>query len=809
MLIICNRKVDIIMNKARLLLMGLLFCALVLGCSGPEEKKARFLAKGQALYEKGEYVSAALELKNALQIDPKFAEARYQLGLVEAAQKNYRNALGHLLKAVELDPAHAAARIEVGKIYLGARLPEKALEEVETVLAADPQNAEALLLKAAIWVAQERFDQVRPYLERLLADGLTAADGYLLLGAVYLQQGSVEQAEATFKRGLEANPGQLALQMKLADLYQRDKRYAEAAELLQKVQREYPEKTDLFLLLALLHRQAGQPEKVAAVLDRFLEEHGTEADSWIKVAKFYLSGRQLDKALEVMQDGMALQPQLSELRLALAELILNTTRDNDKALAILQEGLNAIKDQESPEAIELQTGLARLHYQQGDLKGLQKMLAQVLKTSPKNVDALFLQGSLNLLQGQSGEAISAFRTVVDERPEFIDGRIQLAEAHIMNGEFNLAADTLQQGLGAYPGSRPLQLAYARLQARQGRYTEARAVLQGWLKVHPDDLEVLAQVGAYHVAEDQLEEAKKVFSQLLTKAPKLPQGYLRMAGCLQREGRLAQARETIERGVQVLPESNLLAEALVQLCLQQGQQSRAARFIDDRLARHGDNAFDRNLQGEMLLASGRVLEARKAFEKAVAKQPEWPAPYKNLAESYLLKGELPEAEQVLQRSIESTERNVGAYQALSYLKQQQGDRETAVSLLEQSLELKPDFWPAANDLAFLLATAGADSEELERALKLARRARNLAPEEPSVLDTLGWVEYRRGNLTEAEQWLRLALGGGAGGAEVAYHMGMVSFDLGQKEQARQFLQKALDAGVDFAGKEEARQTLDTI
>jgi tetratricopeptide (TPR) repeat protein len=797
------------MNNAKVVLVGLLVGALVLGCSGPEEKKARFMAKGQALYEQGEYVSAALELKNALQIDPKFAEAHYRLGLVEVAQTNFRSAIGHLLKAIELDPTLATAHVELGKVYLGARLPEKALEEVETVLAADPANSEALLLKAAVWVAQEKFEQVRSYLEQLLADGLTAADGYLLLGAVYLQQGSVAQAEATIKRGLEANPGQLDLQIKLADLYQQEKRFAEAAGLLQEVQRQHPEKTELALRLALLHRQAGQTEQVEAVLEQFLAEHGSEADAWVKVAKFHLSGRQLDRALQVMQQGMARQPQLIELRLALAELILNSTRDNDKAMAILQEGLKGIRDQESPAAIQLKTALARLHYQRGDLKALQRQLQEVLQVSPKNDDALYLQGSLDLLQGKGDAAVAAFRAVVDDRPEFVDARIQLAEAHIMNREYNLAADTLRQGLGSFPGSRPLQRAYARLQARQGHYAEARAVLQGWLKVHPDDLQVLADTGAYHVAKGQLQEAKNIYGQLVAKAPKLPQGYLRLAGCLQREGRLAEALAEIERGVQVLPENNLLAEALVQLCLQQGQAGKAARFIEERLARHGDNAFDSNLQGEMLLASGQVLKARKAFEQAIARQPDWPAPYKNLAESYLRKGELKQAEQVFQRAIDSTERNVGAYQALSYLKQRQGERAAAIALLKQAIEIKPDFWPAANDIAFLLADSAADREDLDQALSLARRARNLASDDPSVLDTLGWVEYCRGNLGEAEQWLRQALAAGAVGAEVDYHMGMISFGLGRKEQAREYLEKALAGGQEFLGRDQARQTLEEI
>ena len=53
-----------------------------MACSGPEEKKLKFYNKGKALYEKGDYVKAKLEFKNAIQIDPKYADAYYMMGMI-------------------------------------------------------------------------------------------------------------------------------------------------------------------------------------------------------------------------------------------------------------------------------------------------------------------------------------------------------------------------------------------------------------------------------------------------------------------------------------------------------------------------------------------------------------------------------------------------------------------------------------------------------------------------------------------------------------------------------------------------------
>ena len=104
---------------------------LVFGCSGPEAKKMKFYNKGKTLFEKGDFVKAGLQFKNALQIDPKFADAYYMTGMVLMKQGNFSNAFGNFSKSVELDPNHVKANMELGKLFLLAGAPDKAMEKVE------------------------------------------------------------------------------------------------------------------------------------------------------------------------------------------------------------------------------------------------------------------------------------------------------------------------------------------------------------------------------------------------------------------------------------------------------------------------------------------------------------------------------------------------------------------------------------------------------------------------------------------------------------------------------------------------------
>ena len=81
-----------ILRAVRVVVALVLVITLMVGCSGPEEKKLKFLNKGKELYEKGKYTEAKLEFKNAIQIDSKYAEAHYMLGIAEMKTGNPRPA---------------------------------------------------------------------------------------------------------------------------------------------------------------------------------------------------------------------------------------------------------------------------------------------------------------------------------------------------------------------------------------------------------------------------------------------------------------------------------------------------------------------------------------------------------------------------------------------------------------------------------------------------------------------------------------------------------------------------------------------
>ena len=121
----------------------------------------------------------------------------------------------------------------------------------------------------------------------------------------------------------------------------------------------------------------------------------------------------------------------------------------------------------------------------------------------------------------------------------------------------------------------------------------------------------------------------------------------------------------------------------------------------------------------------------------------------------------------------------------------------------ALEINPDFVAAANNLAFILADQDRDIEE---AFNFARMAKEKYPNDPNVMDTLGWVYYRKGLYDSAIGEFSDCLEKMPENPTVIYHLGMAYYKKGDLENARAELAKALQLDESFNGADEAKRIL---
>jgi Tfp pilus assembly protein PilF len=211
-------------------------------------------------------------------------------------------------------------------------------------------------------------------------------------------------------------------------------------------------------------------------------------------------------------------------------------------------------------------------------------------------------------------------------------------------------------------------------------------------------------------------------------------------------------------------------------------------------------------GQIHMAQKDYSAAEAAFQTAIAAQPAWPVPHNNMARLYLAQDKKTEAVARLEGALGSNRDNPQAYLTLGMLYQESGELGKARDTYRAAVEAHPRMWAAANNLAFLISENPRSEADLEEALNYANQADQINPENPVILDTVGWIYYKKGDLSQAEQALEKALALDPDNPVINYHTAMVLYDTGRQLEAVGKLERALADDQGFFGRDAAEQAL---
>ena len=143
--------------------------------------------------------------------------------------------------------------------------------------------------------------------------------------------------------------------------------------------------------------------------------------------------------------------------------------------------------------------------------------------------------------------------------------------------------------------------------------------------------------------------------------------------------------------------------------------------------------------------------------------------------------------------------------LGSIYEQTGKSDLAKEAYTKILAIKPDFAPAANNLAWLIAES--KDPDLGEALRLAMTAKQQQPDNVHIIDTLGWVHYKRGSFGLARNEFMQAVQRQEDMPILRYHLALALYGEDKKQEAIKELEKALSQNKPFKEKDEATATLE--
>jgi len=166
---------------------------------------------------------------------------RTQQALDQAAfsiqMKNWSMAIMFLNQALSVDPKMLDARFQLAEIYLEADVDsvDKALEVYESILAEDETNAKALTGIGKVYLAKDDPEMARTYFENAVAIDPENADAYLGLAEAYQAVGEIDQAILSFETALESSPDNLSIKFPLSLLYYQTEEFSKAIPYMEEI----------------------------------------------------------------------------------------------------------------------------------------------------------------------------------------------------------------------------------------------------------------------------------------------------------------------------------------------------------------------------------------------------------------------------------------------------------------------------------------------------------------------------------------------------------------------------------------------
>ncbi len=784
----------------RFLALAALIFALA-ACGSSQDRRDSFFSKAKQLEAEGKHQDAQVELKNAIKIDPKFAQGYSLLGNVQLQERNWPGAFASFQRATELDPEDLDAQLGLCKLYLLSRNLDKAEAKADLILAKQPGHVEAGVIKSIALTRQNRGPEALTLLDKLQQANPDSPDVFIAQSEAHTALKDEAAAEKVLLLGLGKNPRHLLLNLQLANLFARQGRNQEAEKRFNDIVALDPNNAAANMLLVNFYFQSGQQDKATQALSALSQRYPKEASYRVAQAQSAMAAGRPAEAEAILTRGLKDIPEANELRLALAEQHLRTGQFA-KVEPVLQPMID--KDPDHPQSVAARRLLANAYMAAQQPDKARAQLDALFKRNPRDTEGRLIAGALDMQTGKTREAIVALREVVDADPKNLRAAELLARAHIKNSEPALAETVLNKFVADNPDSVPARMMLVETLLGLGKNDRALGELGAMAGPEQKNPAVFLTLGDMQARKQNLGAAKNAYRRATEVAPKDPAGHLRL-GRLLWAGRDARgALAAFDQALALAPDSREAAEAKVGLLMQDKRAAEALAFAKQFLAARPDDAFAHTLVGRIMMDTGDAAGAEAQLTKAVQLAPDVPAAYQFLGMLYIRQGKLEAGLGKYREAFAANPDNIGAGLALATLLQSSNNRAEAIKVYEKILVKNPDYPPAVNNLAYLYAEGQPGPDELAKAQALAEKLK--AVDAPASYDTIGWVQYRLGNKEEALKYLLRAWDKANGLPTVAYHLGVVYQAKGDGPTAARWLDKALAGKTQFPERAAASAEL---
>jgi tetratricopeptide (TPR) repeat protein len=447
----------------------------------------------------------------------------------------------------------------------------------------------------------------------------------------------------------------------------------------------------------------------------------------------------------------------------------------------------------APDDIEAHKALTVLALHIGDTEEAIVQLDYMISISDDPDESYRMATALLARDTDKDHAVVAMEKLVAHHPENAHAWMALSRMAVNADNLEKGLDAVSKALDLSPNLPGAMILQAQILVRLDRKKEATQVLEAAVSKHPDNTMLHFAFGRMLLDGDDLAGARKQFGRVVELDPENAEGLYSLA-LLELETKQYKAGEKhLQQLLQLRPDEQNAYYYLGYSALEQGDDAAALGWYNK--IEGGDYWSQAQLRvAEILVRQGSVDAMHDHMRQLRQKNTEQSVTFYLIEGQVLTDAGMQEAAfDLYGAALEDSPDNEELLYAHSLAAEKLGKLEIAERDMRRILKNDPDNTRTLNALGYTLADR---TNRYEEALTYINQAYAQEPNDPSIIDSLGWVHFRLGNLDEARRLLQQAWDM-TGNSEIGAHLGEVIWAQGDHEGARKIWEASLESEPDNA------------
>lgn len=639
------------MTQGRLLLV--FFVGLVLvACGKTDVSDVEHVSRAKQYQSAGDLKATLIELKNALQQNPKNSEARLLLGELYVLIGNGAAAEKELKRAQQLGVTGTFVQKLQGK---------------------------SLLL-------QHRYDDVLTTLSKM--DVRSQVDLLVLQGEAQLGLGKNDLALSAFREALVIKPENSAALRGQTKAYLATGALQKAAGTIDKVLELAPDDAEAWVLQGEVAEKLKRTDDAQAAYQRAIELVDVKLTTRVGLlartglTKLLITQQKFDEALGHVDYLLKASPN-RPMPNYMAGLLAYEQKQYAPARDYFQAVLKVL-----PNHLPSVFLLGSVNYALGNAEQAEQQLSRVVAANPSLLPARMLLASIRLQQAQTGQALNVLEPALAQRPNDVRLLAMAGQAALRSGELEKGRGFLQKAVAKQPSSEGLRAQLAMLYLAEGNDELAIQELEQAIELGKAPARAQSMLALTYLKKKDFDKALSSAQELATLHPKsaYPQNLLGVI--LGAKGDVAQARDAFATALKLEPNFTSAALNLARLDVLAGRLADARERLDGILIKDERNTSAMMALAQLADAENDREQALNWLEKARTADPKALAPRLLLARYYSRTGKVDRAREMTREMTAIDSRNPQALKELGRVEMASQDYAAAVDAFEKIVKQAP-------------------------------------------------------------------------------------------------------------------------